>query len=56
MISGVIFPSISGNGDLAPVLYYLDIDLFVIRNPEGSSDVVVAVIDIRNLKGTELMR
>jgi hypothetical protein len=39
--------------DLPPVLCYGDIDLFVIRNPEGGSDVVVVVIDFRNLKGTE---
>jgi len=39
--------------DLPPALCYGDIDLFVIRNLEGGSDVVVAVIDFRNLKGTE---
>jgi hypothetical protein len=39
--------------DLPRVLCYGDIDLFVIRNPDGGSDVIVAVIDFRNLKGTE---
>jgi hypothetical protein len=39
--------------DLPPTLCYRDIDLFVIRNPEGKSDVVAAVVDFRNLKGTE---
>ena len=38
--------------DLPKTVCYGDIDLFVIRNPEGGSDVVVAV-DFRNLKGTE---
>jgi hypothetical protein len=31
--------------DIPPTLYYHDIDLFMIRNPEGGSDVVVAVVD-----------
>jgi hypothetical protein len=39
--------------DLPRTLCYGDIDLFVIRNPYGGSDVIVAVIDFRNLKGTE---
>ena len=39
--------------DLPRTLCYGDIDLFVIRNPEEGSDVIVAVIDFRNLKGTE---
>ena len=39
--------------DLPRTLCYGDIDLFVIRNSEGGSDVIVAVIDFRNLKGTE---
>ena len=39
--------------DLPRTLCYGDIDLFVIRNPDGGSDVIVAVIDFRNLKGTE---
>jgi hypothetical protein len=39
--------------DLPTTLCYSDIDLFVIRNPDGGSDVIVAVIDFRNLKGTE---
>jgi hypothetical protein len=39
--------------DLPRSLCYGDIDLFVIRNPNGGSDVIVAVIDFRNLKGTE---
>jgi len=39
--------------DLPTSLCYGDIDLFVIRNPDGGSDVIVAVIDFRNLKGTE---
>lgn len=38
---------------LPRTLSYGDIDLFVIRNPDGGSDVIVAVIDIRNLKDTE---
>jgi hypothetical protein len=40
---------------LPKTVRYGDIDLFVIRNPEGGSDVVVAVdaVDFRNLKGTE---
>jgi hypothetical protein len=39
--------------DLPRALCYGDINLFIIRNPDGGSDVVVAVIDFRNLKGTE---
>ena len=39
--------------ELPRYLCYRDIDLFVIRNPEGDSDIVVAVVDFRNLKGTE---
>ena len=39
--------------DLPKTLCYRDIDLFVIRNPDGGSDIVVAVVDFRNLKGTE---
>lgn len=40
--------------DLPQALCYGDIDLFVIRNPDdGGSDVIAAVIDFRNLKGTE---
>ena len=39
--------------DLPQALCYGDIDLFVIRNPDGGCDVIVAVIDFRNLKGTE---
>jgi hypothetical protein len=39
--------------DLPRTLCNGDIDLFVIRNPDGGSDVIVAVIDFRNLKGTE---
>jgi len=39
--------------DLPRTLCYGDIDLFVVRNPDGGSDVIVAVIDFRNLKGTE---
>ena len=39
--------------DLPKTLCYGDVDLFVIRNPAGGSDVIVAVIDFRNLKGTE---
>ena len=39
--------------DLPRTLCYGDIDLFVIRNPDSGSDVIVAVIDFRNLKGTE---
>lgn len=39
--------------DLPTTLCYDDIDLFVIGNPEGRSDVVVVVVDFRNLKGTE---
>ena len=39
--------------DLPRTLCYGDIDLFVIRNPDGGSDVIVAVIDFRNLKGIE---
>ena len=39
--------------DLPPTLCYRDIDLFVIRNPQGGSDVPAAVVDFRNLKGTE---
>jgi hypothetical protein len=34
-------------------LCYRYIDLFVIRDPEGGSDVVVAVVNFRNIKGTE---
>jgi hypothetical protein len=37
--------------DLPRTVCYGDVDLFVIRNPEGGSDVLVAVIDFRNLKG-----
>jgi hypothetical protein len=36
--------------DLAKALCYGDIDLFVIRNPDGGSDVIVAVRDFHNLK------
>jgi Protein of unknown function (DUF3435) len=39
--------------DLPKTVCYGDIELFVIRNPQGGSDIVVAVIDFRNLKGTE---
>ena len=39
--------------DLPKTLCYRDIDLFVIRNPDGGSDIVVAVVDFRNLKRTE---
>ena len=37
--------------DLPRTVCYGDVDLFVIRNPEGGSDVLVAVINFRNLKG-----
>ena len=39
--------------DLPPALCYGDIDLFAIRNPKGASNVVVTMIDFRNLKGTD---
>lgn len=39
--------------DLPKTVCYGDIELFVIRNPQGGSDIVVAVVDFRNLKGTE---
>jgi hypothetical protein len=39
--------------DLPSILCYEDIDLFVVRNPEGGSDVIITVINFRNLKGTE---
>lgn len=37
--------------ELPRIVYYGNIDLFVIRNPEGGKDVLMAVIDFRNLKG-----
>jgi hypothetical protein len=37
--------------ELPRTVYYGDVDLFVIRNPEGGKDVLVTVIDFRNLKG-----
>jgi len=37
--------------DLPPALCYGDIDLFVIQNPEGGSDVVVTVIDFAISRG-----
>jgi hypothetical protein len=37
-------PKYIRHDDLLPALYYGDIDLFVIRNPEGGSDIVVIVI------------
>ena len=37
--------------ELPKTVCYGDVDLFVIRNPEGGRDVLAAVIDFRNLKG-----
>jgi hypothetical protein len=37
--------------ELPRTVYYGDVGLFVIRNPEDGKDVLVAVIDFRNLKG-----
>ena len=39
--------------ELPRTVCYGDVDLFVIRNPEGGKDVLVAVIDFRNLKGQQ---
>jgi hypothetical protein len=39
--------------ELPRTVYYGDVDLFVIRNPEGGKDVLMAVIDFRNLKGRQ---
>jgi hypothetical protein len=39
--------------ELPKTVYYGDVDLFVIRNPEGGRDVLTAVIDFRNLKGRQ---
>ena len=39
--------------ELPRTVCYRDINLFVICNPEGGSDVVVSVVDFRNAKGTE---
>jgi hypothetical protein len=39
-----------GYYNLPKTVCYGDIELFVIR---GGSDIVVAVVDFRNLKGTE---
>ena len=39
--------------ELPRTVCYGDVDLFVIRNPEGGKDVLVAVIDFRNLKGRQ---
>jgi hypothetical protein len=39
--------------DLARSAFYRDTDLFVICNPHCVLDIVVAVMDFRNLKGTE---
>jgi hypothetical protein len=37
--------------ELPKTVCYGDVDLFVIRNPEGDRDMLAAVIDFRNLKG-----
>ena len=52
MIFRVIFPDIS-DMTTCHSLILGDIDFFVMRNLEGGSDVVVAVIDFRILKETE---
>jgi hypothetical protein len=39
--------------ELPKTVCYGDVDLFVIRNPEGGRDVLAAVIDFRNLKGRQ---
>jgi hypothetical protein len=39
--------------ELPRTVCYGDVDLFVIRNPEGGKDVLMAVIDFRNLKGRQ---
>jgi hypothetical protein len=36
--------------ELPRTVYYGDVDLFVIRNPEGGKNILVAVIDFKNLK------
>ncbi|KAI9727203.1 MAG: hypothetical protein M1834_008511 [Cirrosporium novae-zelandiae] len=38
---------------LPHTICYRDIELFVIRNPSGGRDIVAALIDFRNLKGSE---
>ena len=39
--------------ELPRTVCYNDVDLFVIRNPEGGSAVLVVVIEFRNLKGRQ---
>ena len=39
--------------DLSQSLCYGGIELFVIQDPEGGSDVPVAIVETRNIKGTE---
>jgi hypothetical protein len=39
--------------DLSRTLYYDDINLFVIRNLDDKSNVIIVVIDLRNLKSIE---
>jgi hypothetical protein len=39
--------------ELPRTVCYGNVNLFVIRNPEGGKDVLMAVIDFRNLKGRQ---
>src|SRR2546430_7993 len=44
-------PEYVPSNDWPKTVCYGDIDLFVIKNPDGGSDVICAIIEFRNLKG-----